>query len=291
MSNFLFYLLAFLVVLGVLIVVHELGHYCVARWCGVKVLRFSIGFGKVLWSRKFGKDATEWAIAAFPLGGYVKMLDEREEAVAAAELHRAFNRQSVGRRSAIVAAGPFANFLLAILIYWGTFCVGSQELLPVLGHPPADSPAALAGIANGDRVRAIDGERVDTWQDFRWLLLQKAAGQDYAELEVTNQNNRLIFRRLPLSAIRDQGWEGDGFKRLGLGFFQPPPVLEAVTPGGIAERAGLRAGDIVTAINGKGLQTWGEMQRVVEQSAGKILHLSVVRGKETFNVDDQPTRV
>ncbi|MDQ5880764.1 MAG: regulator of sigma protease, partial [Pseudomonadota bacterium] len=117
MSNFLFYLAAFALVLGVLIVVHEYGHYFVARLCGVKVLRFSVGFGKPLWQRSYGPDGTEWAIGAFPLGGYVKMLDEREAPVADSELHRAFNRQSVGRRIAIVAAGPAANLLLAVFVY------------------------------------------------------------------------------------------------------------------------------------------------------------------------------
>ena len=117
MNNFLYYLGAFALVLGILIVVHELGHFAVARLCGVKVLRFSVGFGRPLWMRRFGADGTEWALAAFPLGGYVKMLDEREGEVAPTELHRSFNRQPVGRQMAIVAAGPLANFLLAILLY------------------------------------------------------------------------------------------------------------------------------------------------------------------------------
>ena len=123
MTNIPFYLAAFLVVLGVLIVVHELGHYLAARLCGVKVLRFSVGFGRMLWKRQLGKDQTEWAISIFPLGGYVKMLDEREGKVAEEEVHRAFNRQSVGKRSIIVAAGPLANFALAILIYWAVLMV------------------------------------------------------------------------------------------------------------------------------------------------------------------------
>ena len=124
---------AFLVTLGCLIVIHELGHYWVARLAKVKVLRFSVGFGKPLWSRAVGPDRTEWVIAAFPLGGYVKMLDEREGPVEAHEAHRAFNRQSVGRRFAIVLAGPVANFLLAILLYWVLFVHGVPGLKPVLG--------------------------------------------------------------------------------------------------------------------------------------------------------------
>lgn len=139
MTDLPFYLIAFAIVLGVLIIaVHEFGHYIVARWCGVKVLRFSIGFGPVLWQKKLGHDATEWAISAFPLGGYVKMLDEREGEVPGAELHRAFNRQSVGRRSLIVAAG-LANFALAVVLYWVVFIHGTNELLPILGTPPEGS--------------------------------------------------------------------------------------------------------------------------------------------------------
>ena len=137
-------LISFVVALGLLIVFHELGHYLVARLCGVKVLRFSLGFGSVLWRRKFGVDQTEWALSAFPLGGYVKMLDEREGPVAANELHRAFNRQSVGKRFLIVLAGPVANFLLAILLYWVLFLHGVPGIRPVVGNPLAGTPAARA---------------------------------------------------------------------------------------------------------------------------------------------------
>ena len=158
--NLLNYLIPFVLALGLLILVHELGHYLVARWCGVKVLRFSLGFGKPLLVRKAGRDQTEWALAAFPLGGYVKMLDEREAPVAAAELHRAFNRQSVYRRLAIVAAGPIANFLLAIVLYWGLFVVGSDELRPRLALSDKPAIAQAAGVRDGDLVLAVDGEAV-----------------------------------------------------------------------------------------------------------------------------------
>ena len=138
---------AFLIALAVLVVVHEMGHYLAARACNVKVLRFAFGFGKVLWMRRYGCDGTEWAVSAFPLGGYVKMLDEREGEVPAAELARAFNRQSVGRRAIIVAAGPTANFLLAIVLYWALFMSGVTELKPRLALPPAGTPAAMRGAA------------------------------------------------------------------------------------------------------------------------------------------------
>ena len=167
MNDFLFYLAAFVLVLGVLIVVHEFGHYLVARIAGVKVLRFSVGFGRALWSRRVGRDRTEFSIGAFPIGGYVKMLDEREGRVAPNELHRSFNRKSVWRRMAIVAAGPMANLLLAVVLFWTLFVSGTDELKPVLGTPFVGSPAELAGIKNGEQVLKLAGEPVRTWQEMR----------------------------------------------------------------------------------------------------------------------------
>ena len=250
MSEIPFYLLAFIVVLGVLIVVHEFGHYLAARWCGVRVLRFSVGFGRALWRRRLGKDGTEWAIGIFPLGGYVKMLDEREDEVAPDELHRSFNRQSVGKRSLIVAAGPAANFALAIVLYWAIFMYGSNEMRPILGTPPAASPAAIAGIVNGEEVRSVDGQPVATWNDLRWILLQKAAAQERAELEVINEQREIAIRRLPLQAAGEEGWEGDALGRLGIRFFRPnvPPVVGKVMPGSPGEAAGIRSGDTVLAV-------------------------------------------
>ena len=169
--------LAFVVTLGLLIVFHEFGHYLMARWCGVKVLRFSIGFGQPLLSKRWGKDQTEWVIAAFPLGGYVKMLDEREGSVAPQELPQSFNRKPVAHRFAIVAAGPVANFLLAILLYWLLFMLGVAAIKPVIGTVPPATPAAFAGFERGETITKIGGEPVTTWQDARWLLLSHVVDQ------------------------------------------------------------------------------------------------------------------
>src|SRR5688572_11106736 len=170
--SFLNTVIAFIVALGVLIVVHEYGHYIVARLCNVKVLRFSVGFGRplALWRR--GPDRTEWVIAAVPFGGYVKMLDEREGPVNPDEAHRAFNRQSVGRRFLIVVAGPLFNFAFAILLYAGLYMYGLPEARPILAEPPAGTPAATAGLRSGDTVRAAQGEPIETWQELRWRTLQ-----------------------------------------------------------------------------------------------------------------------
>ena len=293
MSEIPFYLAAFIVVLGVLIVVHELGHFAVARLCGVKVLRFSIGFGRVLWQRRLGPDQTEWALSLFPLGGYVKMLDEREAEVAPAEAHRAFNRQSVGKRSLIVAAGPLANFALAILLYWAVFLYGSEELLPILGTPAAGTPAALASISNGEQVRKVDGEPVATWNDFRWQLLQKAVGQESVELEVINERQEITIRRLYLAAAGEQGWEGDALERLGIDFYRPdlPPVIGKVVAGGLAAQAGLQAGDRVLAVDGRRISAWHELVLAIRGSAGRSTHLEIQRQEQFISVNVIPEAV
>jgi len=245
MSGFLYYLVAFAVVLGILVVVHEFGHYLAARWAGVRVLRFSVGFGRPLFVRRWGRDRTEWAIAAFPLGGYVKMLDEREGEVAPAELHRSFNRQPVARRMVIVAAGPAANFLLAVLLYWGLFWYGSEEFRPILGSPVLSSPAAAAGLDDGELVLRVGGDKVQTWQEMRWLLLQRAVDDDQVDLELLNQRQEIIVRRLDLAAVRQSGWQGDALERLGLRLHRPrlPPIIGSVGARSAAEAAGLQAGD------------------------------------------------
>ncbi len=280
MSDIPFYLLAFLVVLGVLVVFHELGHYLAARLCGVKVLRFSIGFGPVIWQRQCGTDRTEWAVSLLPLGGYVKMLDQREGEVAPDELHRAFNRQGVGRRSLIVAAGPFANFVLAIFLYWAVFMFGSDELLPVLAAPPDASPAAVAGVREGDKVVSLDQQPVTTWNDFRWMLLQKAVGQESVELEVINQQQEVSVRRIDLRAAGEQGWEGDALGRLGIAFYRPniPAVVGKLVDGGPGERVGLEAGDLLLAIGDEAVHSWQEFVLKIRDSAGTELSVVIRRG-------------
>ncbi|OYX27456.1 MAG: RIP metalloprotease RseP [Hydrogenophilales bacterium 32-62-9] len=170
--NILHTILWFLVAIGVLVVVHEFGHYLAARLAGVKVLRFSVGFGKPLFSRRFGPDQTEWTLSPLPFGGYVKMLDEREGDVPAADAHRSFNRASVWRRIGIVVAGPLANFLLAIVFYWALFVHGLPAMKPLIGEPPAGTPAAHAGLTAGDEIRRINGTDTPSFQDVRLTLLR-----------------------------------------------------------------------------------------------------------------------
>ena len=272
-------LVAFIVALGCLIVVHELGHYLVAKWCNVKVLRFAIGFGKPLWSRRLGRDRTEWAVAAFPLGGYVKMLDEREGPVEDAELYRAFNRQSVGRRMAIVVAGPVANFLLAIVLYWGLFIHGVPGMKPLVGKVAPESPAYSAGFQPGEEIKSVGEDSVRTWQDARWFLLQKAVQRGMVDVGVRSGDSVRV-RQMDMSAITPEDLEGDILKRLGLSRYQPPlePIIGTVVPGGAAEKSGLVSGDVVVSIDSQPVASWEEVVQRIRASAGRSMAFEV-RGK------------
>jgi regulator of sigma E protease len=272
-------LVAFVVALGALIVVHEYGHYMVARLCGVKVLRFSIGFGMPLWKRRLGRDQTEWVVAAVPLGGYVKMLDEREGEVAADELGRAFNRQDVWRRYAIVLAGPVANFLFAILLYWLLFMNGVQEARPVVALPQPDTPAASAGFQPGETIRAINGEPVGSWQDVRWRMLQLALEQTPARVEVLNQSSQINWRTIDLSNFDAGQLEGDTLALIGLKLYRPDvkPVIGKIVDGSVAERAGLQSGDRILTANGKAVASWNELVELVRSHAGRDLRVNLLR--------------
>jgi regulator of sigma E protease len=277
-------------VIGILIIVHEYGHYLVARLVGVKILRFSVGFGRAIWSKRLGRDGTEWAIGMFPLGGYVKMLDEREGEVASEELHRSFNRQSVWRRMAIVAAGPVANLLLAVFVYWGLFWHGTEELRPIFGAPVVASPAAAAGIENGERVLKVGGELVQTWQDMRWVFLRQAVDRDSIEFEVINQRNEIAIRRIDVTSARADGWEGDSLEKLGISFYRPriPPVIEKISPDSAAAIAGLYPGDEILAISDKPIVTWSEVVLIVRDSPGKLLKIEVSRNGERHLIEITP---
>ena len=289
--NFVNTALAFLVTLGCLIIIHELGHYWIARLCNVKVLRFSVGFGRPLWSRERGPDRTEWVVAAFPLGGYVKMLDEREGPVDAREAHRAFNRQSVGRRFAIVLAGPVANFLLAIALYWVLFMHGVPGLKPVVGPAPENTTAAAAGFKAGDTITQIGGEPVQTWQDARWLLLQHAVNKERVRVTTRDPSGQSSERELDLSQLTAADLDSDFLRTLGLARQQPPlpPVIGNVMAGGAAERAGLKAGDEIVAIDDRAAGGWEDVVQAVRAHPGRQLTFEVRRdGGRTITVPVAP---
>jgi regulator of sigma E protease len=286
-------LLSFLLTVGLLVVIHEFGHYLVARWMGVKILRFSVGFGKPLWVRRAGADQTEWSLAAIPLGGYVKMLDEREGEVAPADRERAFNRKQPWQRILIVLAGPAANFLLAILIYWVLFIAGLPGIKPVLGEPPANTPAAQARLAGGDVVHAVADEQTRTWNDVRWVLLKEAVKRGSIDLEVEDARGVHSTRRLDLSGIGKEDLDRDFLGKLGLKPFRPraPAVLGRVVAGSAAERAGLQAGDRILAIEGAPLDTWFDFTAKVSANPGATLLLEVERQGRRFEVRATPDTV
>ncbi|MGJ8620873.1 MAG: RIP metalloprotease RseP [Methylophilaceae bacterium] len=299
-------IIAFIVTIGIIVTIHEYGHFQVARWCGVKVLRFSIGFGKPLWRKTIGSDNTEFVLAAIPFGGYVKMLDENElkaerelseEGVqqhqfSEADLARAFNRQSVYKRIAIVLAGPMANLLLAILIYWVLLMQGVVGMRPIIGEVEANSLAAQADFVAGEMIQTIDGTNVTTWSEVSWILLEAALENKTIEIKATNKNNEIHQHKLNLTGLGKDA-EGDVIGKIGLDVFRPAvlPIIEEVVSNGAAEAAGLLAGDEVIRIDNLPVQVWADVVNVVKASPEQALRFEVKRQGEVLEMDVTPNTV
>ena len=278
--NLITTVLAFLLALGPLIIFHELGHYAVARLCGVKVLRFSVGMGKVVWSRRFGPDQTEWAVSALPLGGYVKMLDARDpdaKAIAPADLGREFTGQNVWRRIAIVSAGPLTNFLLAILIFAGLSMAGTLEPSTRLRAIAEKSAAYQAGLRGGELVVAVNGNPVAGWTELRWEIMQAIVDKGDARLDVTQPQGGQFVAVVPASKLAGLNVDSDVLTSLGLNMARPKPVIQQVMAGGPGERAGLKSGDLIATIDGRPMADGIDVIDAVRASAGRPLTLAVVR--------------
>ncbi|WP_315335494.1 sigma E protease regulator RseP [Pseudomonas grimontii] len=259
----LYMIVGTLVALGVLVTFHEFGHFWVARRCGVKVLRFSVGFGMPL-VRWHDRRGTEFVIAAIPLGGYVKMLDEREGEVPADQLDQSFNRKTVRQRIAIVAAGPIANFLLAMLFFWVLAMLGSEQVRPVIGAVEADSIAAKAGLVAGQEIVSIDGEPTTGWGAVNLQLVRRLGESGTVNVVVREQDSSAETpRALALDHWLKGADEPDPIKSLGIRPWRPalPPVLAELDPKGPAQAAGLKTGDRLLALDG---QVLGEWQQVVD---------------------------
>lgn len=291
--SFMQTLIAFLVALTVLIFVHELGHYLVARWCGVRVLRFSIGFGRPLFTWRLGADREEWVVSAIPLGGYVKMLDEREERdgpIPPNELPRAFSRQPLPKRAAIVAAGPFANFLLAILLYALLAWVGVEEPVPVVDAPPAQTAAERAGLAQGDRILRIDGSPVASWNEVRLRLLEPVIERRSVVLEVRRPYGEAEVV-IDASALPPGAAEGDFLGALGVRLAPGEVDIGAVVEGSPAQAAGLRPGDTIVAVGGEPVGRARDVIDRVKASAGRPLQVEVLRDGQPQSLVVQPQSV
>lgn len=277
-----------IVSLGILVTFHEFGHYWVARRCGVRVLRFSVGFGKPLWKR-IGRDGTEYAVAWIPLGGYVKMLDEREVEVAPSERHESFNAKSVWQRIAIVAAGPVANLLLCIALLWLMFVVGKPDFQPDIGR--ADGIAAEAGFQAGDRLLEVDGRATRTWSEAGIALATAVIDREPTAVRVRTADGDERVRVLPLDRPGLELSEERPFTDLGL---RPawPAVIGDVASGSAAEAAGLRAGDRIVSLGGRPVHTYDQVSPLLQELAGpdRPLALEVERDGRRQRLEVRPQR-
>jgi regulator of sigma E protease len=290
----LFTILSFLAALAILISVHEFGHFWVARKLGVKVLRFSIGFGPALWKRTGRVDATEYVVAAIPLGGYVKMLDEREGEVAEDEKHRAFNRQSLSVRSAVVAAGPLFNILFAIFAYWMVFVSGDMGTKPVVGEVEPATIAAQAGFQIGDEIITTAGKETSTWESFIYTLISESAGDEDVVVQVRDIRDNPRERVFPIIKMAAVMEEKDFISKIGLKVRRPtlPAVIGELVPGESAQVSGLTTGDEILTIAGEEVDDWpglvayiqkhpGTTQKITIERSGRIQTLDLKVGKRT----------
>jgi len=293
--------LSFIVAIGVLVTVHEFGHYWVARRLGIKVLRFSVGFGRPLFSRRWGADQTEYVLAMIPLGGYVKMLDENESEnetgveVSAADRDRAFNRQPLWKRIAVVVAGPAFNFIFAIVGYALVFMVGISGLRALVGDVEADSLAARAGFTQGQEIVAVDGVAVQTWEATIQRLIGTSLDAAVVPVEVRESSGRQRQLQLDLRGISvDDLTQGHFFGSLGLSPDRPsiPPVLGELTPGGAAEQAGLLKGDRVVSADGTPILTWAAWVDFVRARPAQQFTVTISRGgtRQQFKLSPEPKR-
>ncbi|WP_324032262.1 sigma E protease regulator RseP [Aeromonas caviae] len=279
MGGLLWNIGAFIVALGLLVAVHEFGHFWVARRCGVKVERFSIGFGKAIW-RRLGKDGTEYVLALIPLGGYVKMLDGRVDELKPGEEAQAFNHKSVWARMAIVAAGPMANFVFALFAFWLMFMIGVPSVKPVVGEVRPASIVAEAGILPGMEIVGVGGEETGDWESVTYALISHL-GDDSVQLKLKAANTSYAVDKTLLLA----GWKFDPDKESPIGSLgivplggKVLPVVEAVVPSSASEKAGLQVGDRIKGVDGEAITEWAQFVERVQQSPAQPLQVTVERG-------------
>ena len=282
---------AFVVAIGVLVTIHEFGHFWVARKMGVKVLRFSVGFGKPLWTKKLGDDQTEYVLAAIPLGGYVKMLDEREGEVPAADLERAFNRKNVWKRFAIVAAGPVFNFIFAIVAYYLIYLAGVAGIKPIIGEVSNPSPAYSAGVHSQDVILSINGVETPSWERARFTLLEESVDRGDITLTVQGLDKQISDKTLDISGLRLLRDEQiDLMGELGLSMWRPdiPPVIDEVIADGAAAAAGLLAGDEIVSLDGQSVINVHQWVDMIRSNPSENMALVVIRDEQRVNLQIIP---
>ena len=288
--NILSSLFFFLLAIGVLIAFHEYGHFWVARKLGVKVLRYSIGFGKPLWMRRRGPDQTEYVVAALPIGGYVRMLDEREGEVAEHERHRAFNRQPLAKRFAIVSAGPLSNFLLAIVAYWLVFMLGIIVVKPMVGAVTPDSIAAHSGFMSGDVITSVGNKQTDDWQSVVMTLLDSALAENSVNIKVRDAAGVEQERVVDLRTVSQEMNQGDFLETLGIQPYRPvlKPVIGVVEPGEPAEQGGLKVGDRIIKCDGKPIPGWPAWVEYVRAHPNQPILMEIERGGKHLTLEVTP---
>ncbi|KRG34138.1 MULTISPECIES: RIP metalloprotease RseP [unclassified Psychrobacter] len=292
--TFLLTLLAAIFVLGPLIALHEWGHYIVARLCGVKVLTYSIGFGPKLFGWTSKKSGIDYRISALPLGGYVKMLDEREGEVAKAEQHLAFNRQHPLKKIAIVAAGPIMNFIIAIALFWVLFMTPSEQLATKIGQVLPETPAAMAQLPVGDKIVAIDGHEVQTWEGINYRLAGRMGETDNVSITLQSEaqaDNAIKTYQAPVTQFMQGSAQGkDALTSFGMLPWQPDiaPIVGDLTADGAASRQGLKVGDRIIAINDQPIKDWISATRIIRDSPEILLNFTVLRDGKTVQLQIMP---
>jgi len=287
MHEIIYSIPSFLVAITILVAIHEYGHYWVAKTLGVKILRYSIGFGKPLYKKTFGADKTEFVIAAIPLGGYVKMLDEREADVAASELPRAFNRQSVSKRFAIVFAGPLFNFIFAVFAYWAMFVNGTPGIKPIVSDIAADSPAQIAGLRQGDTIVSINDFETPVWDVVIAEFVPALMDASITKVIVKNKDGIMDELSFNFSSVKFDLEQDNIFKTLGFQPWRPALIAEvgAVLEGEPADKAGVLKGDVILAVNGISVKDWNGMAKEISKYPEQRVNLRLKRQNDTREID------
>lgn len=293
MMSLIFTLLSFIVAISILVAIHEYGHYIVAKKLGVKILRFSIGFGKPLWKKRLGADQTEFVIAALPFGGYVKMLDKREMDIDANEEHREFTGQSVWTRIAIVAAGPLFNFIFALFAYWLMFVVGVTGVKPVIGHIDADGLAKQSGFVSGYEIVAVNNNKTPIWDVAVKNIIPAIVDRSQAVFELKNKEGNTVTRTLDFSETTGEIKVEKLFQQLGFKPWRPliKPVVGAVLDDSPARNAGFKVGDEIISVNKTKTPDWLDVVDIVSSKPAEILQVVVVRNDVEKTIQVIPEEV